>query len=280
MPAMDDHASVSTASSAPAATVTVTPGERSVVFARIWHLVVALLGTGSLVIGLTLAATEDGNGGAINGLVFSLSYFTVLSNILVAVVTWSLVVRPDNDGRVFRWLRLTSLVMIVITGLVYALVLAADADPTGWYVWSNLGYHYLVPWLSLAGFLLFGPRPRITWDLVPKMLIIPVIWLTYTLIHGAFLTTPPGYPAAEPLPPQHWYPYPFLDVGDPAALIPGMSIPGGYAGVMINIVLIIILGLLFAMAFLGLDRLLSRGQQPTPLTGDDSGQADEPATAG
>ena len=247
-------------------TLTAAPVGRAYPIARLWHLFVALVGTASLLVGFSLDMTAEGNGGALNGLVFTLSYFTIWSNIFVAIVTWSLVVRPDNDGRAFRWLRLTSLVMIVITGLIYALVLAADADPQGWYVWTNLGYHYIVPWASLLGFLVFGPRPRITWDLLPKFLIIPVLWLAYTLIHGAFLTEPPAAaPATAPGPPQHWYPYPFIDVGNPAPLVPGMALPAGYAGVAINIVLIVILGLLFALAFLGLDRLLSRGSRPTPL---------------
>ena len=69
--------------------------------------------------------------------------------------------------------------------------------------------------------------------------------------------------------PQNWYPYPFIDLnyngtGGPSALVPGLTAPG-YAGIAINIVGVVVLGLLFATIFLGLDRLLSRGNKPTQL---------------
>ena len=64
--------------------------------------------------------------------------------------------------------------------------------------------------------------------------------------------------------PQHWYPYPFVDVNDPSPLIPGMSL-GGYAGVGVNIIVILVLGLVFGFLFLGLDRALSRGAKPAEL---------------
>ena len=254
-----------TTTPADSATETVAPRGGMVMVARIYFLILACIGTASFLVSCYLSMTAIGNGGALNGLVFTLSYFTIWSNIFVAIVTWTLVANPRRDGNVFRWLRLTSLVMITITGLVYALVLAKDAHPTGLGVYTNLGFHYIAPWASVLGFLLFGPRPRFTMNLIPKMLVIPVLWLTYTLIHGAFMTTPP------PLAPetvlgqaQHWYPYPFINVNDPAPLLPGVSLEG-YAGVGVNIVVIVILGLLFGLMFVGLDRVLSGRRQPTPL---------------
>ena len=237
--------------------------------ARVYSGLVALVGTASLTVSLWISATDDGNGGAVNGIVFTLSYFTVWSNIFALIVNWSLAADPRRDGRAFRWLRLTSLVMIVITGLVYAIILAPDAHPTGLGVYTNIGFHYISPWATLLGFLAFGPRPRFTLRLVPTMLVIPVLWLGYTLIRGLFLTQPPASPplTTELGAPQHWYPYPFIDVNDPTPLLPGVSL-AGYGGVAVNVVVIIVLGLVFAFAFLGLDRLLSGGRKPTPLNGE------------
>lgn len=263
---------VPSASGSTAATLTVMPSSPgSATAARVYHLAVAVVGTASLLVSLYLSATSAVNGGALNGIIFTLSYFTVWSNIFALIINWSLFANPSRDGRGFRWLRMTSLVMIVITGLIYAILLAPIANPCGLGVYTNLGFHYIVPWATLLGFLVFGPRPRFTWDLVPKMMLIPVVWLIYTLIHGAVQSTPPGDTCTDTGlgAPQNWYPYPFIDLnydgtGAPSPLVPGLTAPG-YAGVAINIVGVIILGLLFATIFLGLDRALSKGQKPTPL---------------
>ncbi len=243
------------------ASVTVTPTGSWVTAARIYWAIVASIGTLSFIVSCGIAMTQEGNGGAINGLVFTLSYFTVWSNILTFSMNWSLAADPQRDGHVFRWLRMTSLVMITITGLVYAIVLAPDAHPVGLGVYTNIGYHYISPWATVLGFLLFGPRPRFIVRTVFYMLLIPCIWLVYTLLRGLTLTTPPPEaPATNLGEPQHWYPYPFIDVNDPSPLIPGVEL-GGYAGVGVNIVVIVVLGLVFGFLFLGLDRLLSKGQR-------------------
>lgn len=260
-------------SQAGSAPLTVAPRGGMVPVARIYSLIVALVGTASLVVSLFVSATAQGNGGAVNGMVFTLSYFTVWSNIFALIINWTLFAKPDRDGKGFRWLRMTSLVMIVITGLIYALILAPLANPKGIDVYTNMGFHYIVPWATLLGFLLFGPRPRFTMDLVWKMMLIPILWLIYTLIHGAATTSPPARNLAlvdgiQPTiqgEPQHWYPYSFINVNDPSPLLPGVELEG-YAGVAVNIVVIVILGLIMALIFLGLDRLLSRGQKPPPLS--------------
>ena len=231
--------------------------------AQIYWLLVSLVGIATLTLSFYLSITWEGNGGALNGLIFTLSYFTVWSNIATLIANLMLAKNPARDGQGFRWIRMTSLVMITITGLVYALVLAPLGDgPVGPEVWTNLGYHYICPWATVAGFLLFGPRPRFTIKQVWLMMIIPVVWLIYTMLRGLILVRPPGNrPDPTVGQPQNWYPYPFLDVNDPSPLVPGVEL-GGYAGVAVNMVVILILGLLFAFIFLGLDRLLSGGRRP------------------
>ncbi len=257
-------------------TTTVTPSSPgTILVARIWNLVLAVLGTSALIISLWREATNEQVASPLDGISFSLSYFTVWSNIFAFIVAWSLFANPRRDDKIFRWLRMTSLVMIVTTGLIYAAILAASADPCGPGIYTNAVFHYVVPWATLLGFLLFGPRPRLTGDLVWKMLIIPVIWLIYTLLHGLVLVQRPGdvcKPAGDPLAtigqPDNWYPYPFINPeyenGAPSALIPGLT-ADGYAGIAINIVLVIIMGMVLASIWLGLDRLLSKGEKPTPL---------------
>lgn len=226
---------------------TIAPRDGAVALARVWHAATAVIGVFGLVLGAVLAATDDGSNGVLNGLVFFLSFFTILSNIVVAATETSLAVDPARDSAVFRWFRITGLVMITITGIVYAIVLAPLSNPQGPDVITNLIYHQLIPVAAVVGWLVFGPRPRFTWDLVPKLLVIPLIWLTYTLVHGAFTTNPPVWDAEEDLGPRNWYPYPFLDVADL-----------GYAAVLTNIAVIAVAGMAFGLIFVALDKALSR----------------------
>jgi hypothetical protein len=54
-----------------------------------------------------------------------------------------------------------------------------------------------VPVLAVTGWLIFGPRPRVTLRVVLLSLIWPAAWLGYTLVRGGL---------------TGWYPYPFLNL--------------------------------------------------------------------
>lgn len=175
--------------------------------ARIWHGVLAIIVAAALLLQLVLTATggQDANSGEVGTtvplatrLVRLFSYFTIQSNILILAGLITLAVSPLRDGRFWRVLRLDGLLGIVITGLVFALVLSKQVHPVGLAAVANAGLHYVAPWASLAGWLLFGPRPRIELRTIALAFIWPVAWIGYTFVHGAL---------------SHWYPYPFLDVG-------------------------------------------------------------------
>ena len=126
------------------------------------------------------------------------SFFTILSNILCGIVAAQLALRPDRDGALWRVTRLAALFAITVTGIVYSTVLAAVHEPHGWKeTSSNTVFHYVVPIAMVLGWLLFGPRPRVTAGTVLRALIYPIAYLGYALVFGAA---------------SGWYPYPFLDV--------------------------------------------------------------------
>ncbi|SDO98919.1 hypothetical protein SAMN05660199_02940 [Klenkia soli] len=134
------------------------------------------------------------------------SYFTIQSNLLVLAGVLPLVRDPAHDGRGWRVVRLTSLLGIMVTGLVYAVVLGPTLHPTGLGWWTNAGLHYVAPVLAVGGWLVLGPRPRVTAATVGWSMAWPLAWIGYALVLGAL---------------TDWYPYPFMDVveiGYPAAL--------------------------------------------------------------
>lgn len=125
------------------------------------------------------------------------SYFTIQSNLLVAVSAATLVRNAERDGSVWRVVRIDAVLGITLTGLVHFLLLRPILDLEGLNALADTGLHLVVPAMALAGWLLFGPRPRLNAATVLWSLLWPVAWLVYTLILGAI---------------TGWYPYPFLDV--------------------------------------------------------------------
>jgi hypothetical protein len=168
-----------------------------VAVSRAWNGVLAVIVSASLITQITLTATRGGEP-AVTRFERLFSYFTIQSNLLLLAAVATLALNPYRDGRLWRIIRLDALLGIVITGIVYVTILAGQNDPHGAAWWADLGFHYIAPWTALAGWLLFGPHRRIDARTLAWAAVWPLLWITWTLAHGA---------AAG------WYPYPFTDVG-------------------------------------------------------------------
>lgn len=123
-------------------------------------------------------------------------FFTILSNILAAVLMTGQALRPD-------WMRTNAMfrgavtLYMTITGMVYAVLLAPiEADVGLVDPWVNFVLHSLGPVALLNDWLLFPPERKLTARALPSWLVFPALYLAVTLIRG---------PGAD------WYPYPFLD---------------------------------------------------------------------
>lgn len=208
------------------------------VLARIWHATIAVLAFAALALQLWIAVRVSGTpantdvgrlaGATLAGRLLRVaSFFTIQSNVLAAITSAQLARNPHRDGPVWRVVRLNALVGIAVTGVVYSAVLAATHEPKGWQqVSTNTATHYVVPIMMVLGWLLFGPRPRITARVVAWSLVFPIAWFGYTLVRGAI--TP-------------WYPYPFTDV-----------VAHGYPAVLVNALLVtLLLGAVSALFWWG-----------------------------
>jgi hypothetical protein len=200
--------------------------------ARLWWAVLAAVV--ALSVGfqflLHLVDPEDPSLSIAARIVRFLSYFTVQSNLLVLGAVLPLVRDPGHDRPLWRVLRLSSLLGITITGLVYAIVLAPLDDPHGLHAWTNAGEHYVAPVMTVLGWLLFGPRPRIDGGVVARALVWPVLWIGWILAQGAV---------------TGWYPYDFMSVE-----------LHGYAVALRNLAFVVVLALVFLLLFRLVDRRL------------------------
>jgi hypothetical protein len=160
------------------------------------------------------------------------TYFTIWSNIVVAVVMTMLFLRPARDAFIFRVLRLDSVLMIVVTGIIYNVVLAGAAQLQGLEVVSNAFDHIITPVVTLVVWLVLGPRGWISWRTIGAALIIPIVWLAWALARGAVIGA---------------YPYGFLDVAK-----------YGYGTVFTNVLGVIVFAIVLCVIFWGIDALIRR----------------------
>lgn len=152
------------------------------------------------------------------------SYFTILSNIFIAVVFLVSAIgqlRGKKPSLALECSRGAATVYMVTTGIVYATLLSQyDLGLT--LPWVNFVLHQLVPVLAILDWLLAPPERRLAVRIWLSWLTFPLAYVAYSLIRG---------PIAQ------WYPYPFLDP----------SKPGGYgrvaaycAGIAVGVALVII----------------------------------------
>lgn len=170
------------------------------------------------------------------------SFFTILTNILVAVCCTILLLNKRN--RLFNFFSnpkaiAAITVYITVVGLVYNLILRFLWRPQGLQLLVDELLHTLIPTLFILFWLLFVPKAGLKIKDILPWLMYPFIYIIYILIRGAF---------------SGFYPYPFIDV---------KTI--GYNKVFLNSGILVIVFVIFSFLFLAIDRYGKR-IQATSLT--------------
>jgi hypothetical protein len=129
-----------------------------------------------------------------------LSFFTVLSNLLVAGGLIATI--PAAPPRALRPLiepsGATALaVYITVVGVVYSLVLRQLWHPTGAQLVADIVLHEVMPSGYVIYWLTLVPKGRLHWRQVWPWLAFPAAYTVATLVRGALLQV---------------YPYPFIDI--------------------------------------------------------------------
>jgi len=127
------------------------------------------------------------------------SYFTIQTNILVAVCFTTLLLKPQSKwGRFFsRQQTLSAItVYIVIVGLIYNTILRFLWEPEGLQKIVDELLHSVIPLLVLFYWFVFTAKDRLQWKNVLPWLIYPFAYIVYVLIRGSI---------------SGFYPYPFIN---------------------------------------------------------------------
>lgn len=204
--------------------------------ARAWFGLTALAVFAGIIIQVLVSANaNDGDFHTAAGRVFNVfCFFTIQSNLIVGFTCLLLAMNPNRSATVFKVFRLTGLVAITITGIVFHAVLAKLLDLESWGLVANNLVHTVVPVMAVVGWFAFGPRGLTSRRVMWISVLFPVCWLIFVLIRGPIV---------------HYYPYPFVDV-----------IHLGYARVLINCVWVALLYLAVAAGAATLDKWLARSR--------------------
>ncbi len=192
--------------------------------------VVAWFGLGLQLL-LSLRLVQGQGGTAMGGLAIYLSYFTVLTNILVAVsLSWPLLRPHSGPGRWFQQPGVATAVAvnIALVGMSYHLLLRNVWDPQGWQKVADLTLHYAVPLLCIAHWWFAVPPARMAWRAPLVWAAWPLAYLAYALLRGVWVQA---------------YPYPFIDV-----------LQLGYARTLLNALALLVVFLLVGVGFVAVAR--------------------------
>ncbi|WP_425990054.1 Pr6Pr family membrane protein [Brevundimonas sp. TWP2-3-2] len=212
--------------------------------ARGWRILFALVGWVGLLAQYALSL-DAGTRSVFGSTVVFFSYFTVLTNVLVALALTAPALFPDS--RIGRWtasegVRAAVAMYIAVVGLIYHTLLDATWNPQGLLVYVNQVLHTVMPIAFVLDWLLFVPKGRLRWIDPVKWLAYPLLYGLWTVIHGQLVG---------------WYPYWFIDIG---------ALGWARAGVNFTALLafFLVLGLIVAAMDRGLSALGKGDSSVTP----------------
>ncbi len=169
----------------------------------------------------------------ISGLVSYLGYFTVLTNIFVALVctAGSLRQHPPRCSSLYRLpLVGCSTAAILVVGIGYHALLRESWNPQGPQWVADVVLHYVVPAGALLHWLVYRDDDRAVWWAPLSWCWYPLVYFIYVMLRGEVLSS---------------YPYPFIDV-----------LTLGYARSVINAVGFLVGFVVLGFALLGLRGLV------------------------
>lgn len=200
---------------------------------RLFAAIAAVLGWAGLSIQLYLIFYSRWmlEASLLGGLLSFFSYFTVLTNTLVAtVLTCELTSRESAARRWFLqpWVSSGIAVSIAVVGLAYNVLLRHLWHPEGWQWLADELMHDIMPLLFLAWWWLCVPKGSLRLGHIALWAIYPLVYFAYALLRGHLLAV---------------YPYPFIDVEKL-----------GYPQVFVNAGGLLVGFVVISLVVIGLDR--------------------------
>ncbi len=149
-----------------------------------------------------------------------ISFFTIETNLLVALVLTIFCARPQAEQFLTRPSVTSALVVyIIIVGVVYAVLLRKLWHPHGLQLLADIALHDAIPFLYPFYWLAFLRKGSLRWSDPAWWLVFPVLYFVYSMLRGAAFGI---------------YLYPFFDVaklGFARVTANGIALLAGFFGV-------------------------------------------------
>lgn len=163
------------------------------------------------------------------------SFYTILTNILVALCFTVLLLKPNSrSGKFFSRPNVVTAVTLYITvvGITYNLILRSLWNPQGLQQVVDELLHVVIPVFFILSWCTFALKAGLQWKNIFPWLIYPFVYLVFILFRGAF---------------SGFYPYPFINVN---AL--------GYYKVFLNSIGLFVAFLLVSLLLVAIAKRMSR----------------------
>jgi len=164
-----------------------------------------------------------------------ISFFTVTTNILVAICFTVLWLFPNsNIGRFFsKSTTITAVtVYIMVVGLIYNFLLRGLVLQSGWAKVADELLHVVTPFLVLIFWMFYANKSGLKYSNALKWLIYPMGYIIFIVIRGYLINQ---------------YPYPFINVAEL-----------GYPKAILNAVLIVVFFWLLSVLFIFAGKKVSK----------------------
>jgi len=168
------------------------------------------------------------NNGLAQGIWLFVGYFTILTNILVAVMATGLSIGGEGKLLTGASARMAVTAAILMVGIAYWLLLAAHWQPQGLQLLADIGLHTAVPLLALAMWVA-ARDSALEWRKALLAAVWPATYALYAIVRGQV---------------DGWYAYWFLNPNQQSLGQMALSIAGLSA---------LVVGI--AMALIAIDRL-------------------------
>jgi len=163
------------------------------------------------------------------------SFYTILTNLLVAVCFSFLLVKPKSVWGLFfsKPGVITAItVYITIVGLVYNVILRFLWKPEGLQFIVDELLHTVIPLLCIVFWTVYVMKSALKWKDAFPWLIYPLVYIIVILIRGAM---------------SGFYPYPFININDI-----------GYNEVLINSGILSLGFLFFSFLYIAIGKMINR----------------------
>ncbi|MWN90802.1 hypothetical protein GQ597_08810 [Gilliamella sp. Pra-s65] len=135
---------------------------------------------------------------SIGRLVYYYSFFTVLSNLMLALSCFWLTINPNCHRYSFKVIRLNGLVGVIITTIVYNIILRGIHSPPNILLKiANESLHVVIPVLGILTWFIWGPFRKINIKVIVGSLLSLMGYGIYIFVRGYYTSL---------------YPYPFINV--------------------------------------------------------------------